>query len=123
MEMCQTFSQPWFCGPSRKISLCSIIVNRQSNGYETVGNIKVVSTDNFKQLEVANKVNIASGSTQYFYFIRRSNLEEQITHLFSEVSVFIFKFEQKITNQALNMLNTCTIVRGNFERFHVCFLV
>ena len=33
-----------------------IIVNRPRNGYETVGNIKVVSVDSFKQLEVANKV-------------------------------------------------------------------
>ena len=33
-----------------------IIVNRSRNGYETVGNIKVVSVDSFKQLEVANKV-------------------------------------------------------------------
>ena len=32
------------------------IVNRPRSGYETVGNIKVVSTDSFKQLEVANKV-------------------------------------------------------------------
>ena len=32
------------------------IVNRPMNGYETVRNIKVVSTDSFKQLEVVNKV-------------------------------------------------------------------
>ena len=39
------------------------------NGYKTGGNIKVVSIDSLKQLEVANKieyviVNIASGCTQ-----------------------------------------------------------
>ena len=33
-----------------------IIVNRTRNGYETAGNIKVVSINNFKQLDVANKV-------------------------------------------------------------------
>ena len=33
-----------------------VIVNRPRNGYETVGNIKVVSIDNLKQLKVANKV-------------------------------------------------------------------
>ena len=32
-------------------------VNRSENGYETVGNIKVVSIDSFKQLEVVNNVN------------------------------------------------------------------
>ena len=32
------------------------IVKRLRIGYETVGNIKVVSTDSFKQPEVANKV-------------------------------------------------------------------
>ena len=37
-------------------SYCQIIVNRPRNGYETVGSIKVVCTDSFKQLEVANKV-------------------------------------------------------------------
>ena len=36
--------------------LSKTIVNRLRNGYETVGNIKVVSIDSFKQLEVANKV-------------------------------------------------------------------
>ena len=33
-----------------------VIVNRPRNGYETVGNIKVVSIDSLKQLKVANKV-------------------------------------------------------------------
>ena len=32
------------------------IVNRPRNGYETVGNIRVVSINSFKQLEVAVKV-------------------------------------------------------------------
>ena len=37
------------------VSKPSSIVNRQSNGYETVGGIKVLSIDSFKQL-AANKV-------------------------------------------------------------------
>ena len=32
------------------------VINRPMNIYETADNIKVVSTDSFKQLEVANKV-------------------------------------------------------------------
>ena len=47
-------------------------------------------------------------------------LEKEITHLFTELS--IFKFEKNTTNQALNILKTCTVMRGNFERFQVCFL-
>ena len=47
-------------------------------------------------------------------------LEKEITHLFTELS--IFKFEKNTTNQALNILKTCTVIRGNFERFQVCFL-
>ena len=39
---------------------CFTIVNRPRNGHETVGNIKVVSTDSFKQLEVAIKVDYVS---------------------------------------------------------------
>ena len=31
------------------------IVNRPRNGYETVGNIKVISMNNFQQPEVAGK--------------------------------------------------------------------
>ena len=33
-----------------------IIVNRPRNGYETVGNIRVVFTDRLQQLDIANKV-------------------------------------------------------------------
>ena len=43
-----------------------IIVNRPRNGYETVTNIKVVSVDSFKQLEVANKVTM-SQTKQHVY--------------------------------------------------------
>ena len=32
------------------------IVNRLRNGYETLGNIRVIYIDSFKQLEAANKV-------------------------------------------------------------------
>ena len=52
-----------------------------------------------------------------------SKLEEEITHLINEVSIFIFKFEKNITNQSLNILKTCTVIQINFERFQVCFLV
>ena len=36
--------------------LVPYLANRPRNGYETVDNIKVVSIDSFKQLEIANKV-------------------------------------------------------------------
>ena len=42
--------------------LGNIIVNISRTGYETVGNIKVVSIDTFKQLEVANKVDNVKNS-------------------------------------------------------------
>ena len=38
---------------SKEMSLHASIVNRPRNGYETVDNIKVVSINSFKQLEVA----------------------------------------------------------------------
>ena len=41
--------------------------------------------------------------------VEDSDLEEEITHLFNEASVFIFKFEKNTTNQALNKLKTCTM--------------
>ena len=53
-----------------------------------------------------------------------SVLQVVITHLFNEVSIFIFNFEKKPTAyQALNILKTCTVIRDNFERFQVCFIV
>ena len=52
-----------------------------------------------------------------------NDLEEEITHLFNEIGIFIFKFEKNTTNHSLNILKTCTLIRGNFERFQVCFLV
>ena len=52
-----------------------------------------------------------------------NDLVEEITHLFNEVSIFIFKVVRNTNNKALNMLKTCTVIRGNFERFEVCFLV
>ena len=40
-----------------------------------------------------------------------NDLEEKITNLFNEVSIFIFKFEKKpTTNQALNILQTYTVI-------------
>ena len=52
-----------------------------------------------------------------------NDLKEKLTHLFKEVSVFILKFEKNTTNQALNILKTCTAIRDNFERFQVCFML
>ena len=39
-----------------------IIVNRLKYDYEALGNIKVVSIGNFKQLEVADKVDYSKNS-------------------------------------------------------------
>ena len=51
-----------------------------------------------------------------------NGLEEEITHLFNEESTFIFKFEKNpTTNQSLNMLKKCTVIRGNFELFKFAF--
>ena len=96
----------------------SIIAIRSRNDYETVSNINVVSTDSFKQLEVAVK-SITSQTKLHVYckydfglhalgsysFVSLNNLdnisisldedndlEEEITHLFNEVSIFISKF-------------------------------
>ena len=53
-----------------------------------------------------------------------NDLEEEITHLFNE-EVFLYSSlkNKNTTNQALNIVKTCTIIQGNFERFQVCFLV
>ena len=58
-------------------------------------------------------------------FLRNEDNDlEQISHLFNEVSIFIFKFEKKPpSNQALNTVKAFTIIRGNFKRFQICFLV
>ena len=46
-----------------------------------------------------------------------NDLEEEITHVFNELSIFIFKFRKKnTTNQTLKMLKTCIVIRGNFEQ-------
>ena len=52
-----------------------------------------------------------------------NDLEEEITYLFNEVSTFIFKFKKNTTNQALNVLKTCTFILDNFERSKICFLI
>ena len=92
-------------------------VNKTRNDYETVNNIKVVSIDSSKQLEVANKVNMSQTKLhayrkhgcclhtqgnfvcifRYFdnVFIlldEDNDLEEEFTHL---MNIFIFKFEKK----------------------------
>ena len=51
-----------------------------------------------------------------------NGLKEEITHLFNEISIFIVKFQKNSTNRGLNILQTCTLIRGNFEQFQVCFL-
>ena len=51
-----------------------------------------------------------------------NGLKEEITHLFNEISVFIVKFQKNSTNRGLNILQTGTLIRGNFEQFQVCFL-
>ena len=126
------------------------IVNRPKNGNETVDNIKVVFIDSFKQLQVANHVDTSQIKlhayckngfglhTEEALFVSSddlgnisilldedNDLEEEITHLFNEVSIFIFNFEKNpTTNQALNILKTCFVIRDdNFKRFQVCFLV
>ena len=53
-----------------------------------------------------------------------NDLEEEITHLFNKVDIFIFKSDKKTTaNQVLNKLKTCIVKRSNFKRYQVCFLV
>ena len=58
-----------------------------------------------------------------------SDLEEDIIHLFNEVSFLFLSLKKnketktkKSNKQALNILKTCTVIRGNFERFQVYFL-
>ena len=73
--------------------------------------------------------NFASGHThdEASLLLNQDNaLEEVITHLFNEVNTFIIKFEKNktkknTTNQDLNILKTCTIIRVNFEQFQVHF--
>ena len=80
-----------------------IIVNRPRNSYGTIGNITVVSVDNFKQREVANKADFVLHvycihgfrlHTEVASFVSLDDLEE-ITHLHNAASNFIFKFEKK----------------------------
>ena len=83
---------------------CLNIVNRPRNGYETVDNIKVVSTDSLKQLEVANKVDTSQTKLHVYckhesFVLSLDDLDNisilLITHLFNEVSIFTFKFKKK----------------------------
>ena len=54
--MCDLFATTKHYRVKENLLINYDIINRSNNGYETVGNIKVVSIDSFKQLEVANKV-------------------------------------------------------------------
>ena len=58
----------------------------------------------FISLDDLDKISVLLGKV--------NDLEEEITHLFSEVSIFIFKFEKNPANQVLNILKTCTVIRG-----------
>ena len=42
------------------------------------------------------------------------DLEKELTHLFNEVSIFIFTFKKCTTNEALKVLKTCTAILGIF---------
>ena len=53
-----------------------------------------------------------------------NDLEEEITHLFNELSTFFPSLKRtKYIHYTLNIFTTCTVIRGNFEQFQVCFLV
>ena len=96
--------------PDNAFCLLSVnIVNSPRNHYETVRNIKVVSTDSFKQLEVASKVgyvtNMSSGCRQEeaslddldsisIFWNKDNDLEEKISHSFHKEGIFIFEFEK-----------------------------
>ena len=43
-----------------------------------------------------------------------NDLEEELTHLFNVVFLFL-NLKKNTTNQALNILKTFTVKRGNFE--------
>ena len=47
----------------------------------------------------------------------------EITPLFTERYFHVQVWQKITTNQALNILKTCTVIRDNFERFQICFLV
>ena len=49
------------------------------------------------------------------------DLEEEI-YLMSKF-ILSSSLKKSTTNQALNIMGTCTVIRGNFERIQVCFLV
>ena len=52
-----------------------------------------------------------------------NDLKKEIPHLFNEVFLVSILKKKPTKNQALNIRKTCTVIRGNLERFQVCFLV
>ena len=69
----------------------------------------------FLSLHDLDDISILLNEDNYF--------EEEISPLFNEVTIFIFKCEKNTTNQVLSILKICNLIRRNFERFQVCFLV
>ena len=81
------------------------IINRLRNGYETASNIKVVSINSFRQLEVTiksvtsqSKVHVCfkHGFGSYINMVsilldEDIYLEEETTHFFNEQSIFTFQ--------------------------------
>ena len=51
---------------------------------------------------------------------KHNDLEEKFTHLFNEVFLFSI-LKKNTTSQVLNILKTCTVIRGNFEWFQIMF--
>ena len=50
-----------------------------------------------------------------------NNQKEEVTHLFNEVSIFVYKFEKNTTNQSLNILKSCTVIRVTSNDFRYVF--
>ena len=50
-----------------------------------------------------------------------NDLEEEIIHLFNEISILVFKFEKKTTNQGVNIIKICTVIRVTSNDFKYVF--
>ena len=51
-----------------------------------------------------------------------NDLEEEIIHLFNEISILVFKFEKKNNQSGCQYNQNMYRNTGNFKRFQVCFL-
>ena len=84
----------------------------------------MVNMDSACTLEEALFVSLDNFAKISILLDKDNDLEEQITHLSDEVNIFILNLKKMKHNQrALNILKTCTVIQGNFERFQVCFPV